>query len=107
MLIKRGKGEYCYKSIRINGQPKSIYLGKSSSPQAREHERKKQEKEEYKDRERQLADLSEVANHAMHTLRLMVRGYLILAGYYERKSEIRKLQEEGLCTTPSSCNSNL
>jgi hypothetical protein len=49
MIIKRGKGEYCYKSVRVNGKPKSLYLGKPSSPKAREFEGNKKEKAAHKD----------------------------------------------------------
>jgi len=94
MLIQKGKKTYCYKSVRIDGKPKSIYLGASSSPQAKEYTKSKEEKKQHRNREEELQRLHEQLEHALKLIKIMERGYLLVAGYYERKSEIRKLQED-------------
>src|SRR5262245_34176313 len=93
MLIQKGKKTYCYKSVRVDGQPKSIYLGTSSSPQAKEYAKSKEEKKQHRNREEELQQLHEALENALKLIKIMERGYLLVAGYYERKSEIRKLQE--------------
>jgi len=93
MRIQKGKKTYCYKSIRIDGKPKSIYLGASSSPQAKAYEQKQEEKKQQQNREEEMQRLNEQLENALKLIKIMERGYLLVAGYYERKSEIRKLQE--------------
>ena len=94
MIVKRGNHGYQYTSIRENGEPKTIYQGKVSSQQLREHEARKEEKKQCKSREEELAQLQTAVDRAMDLIHLMVRGNLLLAGYFERKSELRKLKEE-------------
>ena len=94
MRIQKGKKTYCYKSVRIDGKPKSIYLGASSSPQAKAYEKSKEEKKRQRNREQELEQLNEQLENALKLIKIMERGYLLVAGYYERKSEIRKLQED-------------
>ena len=94
MIIQKGEKTYCYKSIRIDGKPKSIYLGAASSPQAKAYEQSKEEKKRQRNREQELERLNQELEGALRLIKLMERGLLLVAGYYERKSEIRKLQEE-------------
>jgi Tfp pilus assembly protein PilF len=94
MIIQKGEKAYCYKSIRIDGKPKSIYLGASSSPQAKAYEQSKEEKKQQRNREQELAQLHQELENALKIIKITERAYLLLAGFYERKSEIRKLQEE-------------
>ena len=94
MIVQRGKGTYVYKTERVNGTPMTHYLGKSTSPQAKEYAKRKEEKKQQRNREEELQRINEQLEHALKLIKIMERGYLLLAGYYERKSEIRKLQEE-------------
>ena len=94
MIIQKGRSTYCYQSVRVDGKPKSIYLGASSSPQAKAYEQSKEEKKQQRNREEELQQLNQELEGALKLIKIIERGYLIVAGYYERKSEIRKLQEE-------------
>src|SRR5215510_1967270 len=94
MLVQRGKSTYVYNSQRINGKPVTRYIGKNSSPQAKAYEKRKEEQKQESNREQELQRLNEALENALKLIKIMERGYLLVAGYYERKSEIRKLQEE-------------
>jgi hypothetical protein len=94
MLVTRGKSTYAYRTERVNGKPVTRYIGKSSSPQAKEYTKSKEEKKQYRNREEELQQLNEALENALKLIKIMERGYLLVAGYYERKSEIRKLQED-------------
>jgi len=93
MLVQRGNSTYVYNSQRVNGKPVTRYIGKSSSPQAKEYAKSKEEKKQDSDREQKLQQLNEQLESALKLIKIMERGYLLVAGYYQRKSEIRKLQE--------------
>src|SRR5499425_3039637 len=93
MLVERGNSTYVYSTQRVNGQPVTRYIGKSSSPQAQEYAKSKEEKREQRNREEELQRLNETLENALKLIKIMERGYLLVAGFYERKSEIRKLQE--------------
>jgi hypothetical protein len=43
---------------------------------------------------KELQRLNEQLENVLKLIKIMERGYLLVAGYYERKSEIRKLQED-------------
>ena len=94
MLVERGNSTYVYSTQRVNGQPVTRYIGKSSSPQAQEYAKRKEEKKQHRNREEELQQLHEALEHALKLIKIMEKGYLLVAGYYERKSEIRKLQGE-------------
>ena len=94
MIVKRGKHAYRYQSIRENGEPKTLYKGKISCQQLTEHERRKEETQQHRQREQALAQLNQELECALKLIKIAERAYLLLAGYYERKSEIRKLQED-------------
>jgi hypothetical protein len=79
------------KSIRENGEPKTIYQGKLSSQQLREYEAGKEEKKQQRNREAELLQLNEALENALKLIKIMERGYLLVAGYYERKSQLRPL----------------
>ena len=91
MMIQKGTGTYVYSTQRVNGKPVTRYIGKSSSPQAQEYAKSKEEKKQHRNREEELQRLHEALEHALKLIKIMERGYLLLAGYYERKSEIRPL----------------
>ena len=94
MLVQRGNSTYVYNSQRVNGKPVTRYIGKSSSPQAKEYAKSKEEKKQDSDREQKLQQLNEQLECALKLIKIMERGYLLVAGFYQRKSEIRKLQED-------------
>src|SRR5712691_9530008 len=94
MIVKRGKNAYRYQSIRENGEPKTLYKGKISCQQLADHEQRKEKAQQHRRREEELQQLNVELEHALKVIKLIERGYLLVAGYYERKSEIRKLQEE-------------
>jgi hypothetical protein len=98
MIVERGKNSYCYVTKRVNGKPVTTYIGKTTSPQARAYLARKEEKALQQHREQEVSQLQRVVDHAMSALQIMVRAHLLLAGYYERKSEIRQLQEDARCT---------
>jgi hypothetical protein len=94
MLVQRGNNTYVYNSQRVNGKPVTRYIGKSNSPQAKEYTKRKEERKQQRDRQEELQRLHEQLENALKLIKIMERGYLLVAGYYERKSEIRKLQED-------------
>ena len=99
MIVKRGNRGYQYKSIRENGEPKTIYQGKLSSQQLREHEARKEEKQQHRQREQELEKLSQTVDQALSALDMMKRACLLMVGLYERRSEIRTLKGEAICHT--------
>jgi hypothetical protein len=94
MIIQKGRGTYVYSTQRVNGKPVTKYIGKSTSPQARAYEQSQEEQCTRKNREAELARLHQELESALKIIKITERAYLLLAGFYERKSEIRKLQEE-------------
>ncbi|SRR6266851_7788865 len=94
MIVKRGKNAYQYQSSRVNGEVKTVYQRKVSTQQLQEHERGQQERQQHRQREQELQRLNEELETALKMIKITERAYLLLAGFYERKSEIRKLQEE-------------
>jgi hypothetical protein len=93
MLSERGNSTYVYSTQRVNGKPVTRYIGKSSSPQAKEYAKSQEEKKQQRNREEELQQLNEALESALKLIKITERAYLLLAGFYERKSEIRKLQE--------------
>ena len=94
MLVDRGNSTYVYSTQRVNGKPVTRYIGKSSSPQAQEYAQSKEEKKQHRHREEELQQLNQELESALKVIKITERAYLLLAGFYERKSEIRKLQED-------------
>ena len=99
MIVKRGQNSYLYQSIRENGEPKTLYKGKMSSQQLKEQERRKEDAQHHRQREQELQQLHQAVNQALSALAMMKRAQLITIGLYERRSEIRTLQEDALCHT--------
>jgi hypothetical protein len=97
MLVQRGNSTYVYNSQRVNGKPVTRYIGESSSPQAQEYAKGKEEKKQHRHREEELAQLHQAVNQALSALDMMKRAQLLMIGLYTRRSEIRTLQEEALC----------
>ena len=99
MIVKRGKKAYQYTSMRVNGEPKTIYQGKLSSQQLREYEARKEEKQQHRQREQELEKLNQTVDQALSALDMMKRACLLMVGLYERRSEIRTLKGEAICHT--------
>ena len=94
------KREYKYTTITMDGKKQSRYLGKpSSSPEARDHQQKMEQKRKTREREQELDQLNKAVDQALSALSLMTRAQLITIGLFQRRSEIRKVQEEALCHT--------
>ena len=94
MLVERGKSTYIYNTQRVNGKPVTRYIGKSNSPQAKVYAKRKEEKKQHSHKEQELQHLNQELEHVLKMIKIIEHGYLLLTGFYERKSEIRKLQEE-------------
>jgi cell shape-determining protein MreC len=94
MIVKRGAKAYQYQSSRVNGEVKTVYQRTVSVQELHEHEQQKEETQQHRQREQELQHLNEALANALKLIKIMERGYLLVAGYYERKSEIRKLQED-------------
>ena len=96
MIVKRGENAYQYQSSRVNGEVKTVYQRKVSTQELQEHEKRKEEKKTRKRREEEIEQLNREVELALKIIKIMERAYLLLAGFYERKSEIRPLpiQEE-------------
>ena len=94
-MRQKRKDKYCYTTVTVNGKKQSRYLGKpSSSPEARDHQQKMEQKRATKEREQELEELNRELECALKLIKITERAYLLLAGFYERKSELRKLKEE-------------
>src|SRR6266446_7419679 len=91
MIVKRGKNAYQYQSSRINGEVKTVYQRKVSIQELQEHEQRKEETHQHRQREQELQRLNEELENALKLIKIIERGYLLVAGYYERKSELRPL----------------
>jgi len=99
-MRKKRKEKYCYTTVTVDGKKQSRYLGKpSSSPQARDHQQKMEQKRTTREREQDLERLSKAVDQALSALSLMTRAHLITIGLFQRRSEIRTLQGEALCHT--------
>src|SRR5262249_20587004 len=102
MLVERGNSTYVYSTQRVNGKPVTRYIGKSSSPQAKEYAKRKEEKKQHRNREEDLAQLQHAVNQALSALDMMQRAQLLLIGLYTRRSEIRTLKGEAICHTATN-----
>ena len=99
-MRQKRKREYRYTTVTVDGKKKSLYLGKpSSSPQAREQQHKMEKKWTTREREQELDQLNKAVDQALNALSLMTRAQLITIGLFQRRSEIRKLQEDARCHT--------
>ena len=99
-MRQKRKREYRYTTVTVDGKKKALYLGKpSSSPQARDHQHKMEQKRTTRERERELDQLHKAVNQALSALEMMKRAQLLTIGLYIRRSEIRTLQEEAICHT--------
>jgi len=93
MIVKRGKNAYQYQSSRINGEVKTVYQRKVSIQELQEHEQRKEETHQHRQREQEIQRLNEELENALKLIKIMERGYILLAGHYMHKNEVRRLQE--------------
>jgi hypothetical protein len=94
------KKQYCYTtSLRPDGTKKAVYLGKTSSPQGKKHQQKMEEKRTRRDQEETLNQLHAAVDEALKALDMMKHAQLLTIGLYQRRSEIRTLQEDARCHT--------
>jgi hypothetical protein len=88
------KKQYCYTtSLHPDGTKKGVYVGKASSPEGKKHQQKMEEKRLRKEREEELTQLHQAVDQALSALSLMTKVQLIAIGLYQRRAEIRRLQE--------------
>ena len=99
MIVQRGKNAYRYQSIRENGEPKTLYKGKVSTQELREHEQRKEETQQHRQREQELVQLQQALDQVLSALDMMKRAQLLTIGLYTRRAEIRTLQEDAQCHT--------
>ena len=99
MIVKRGAKASQYQSSCVNGEVKTIYQRTVSAQELQEHEKRKKETQQYRQREQDLAQLQQAVNQALSALDMMKRAQLITIGLYQRRSEFRTLQKEVLCHT--------
>jgi hypothetical protein len=102
MIVKRGRHAYQYQSSRINGDVKTVYQGKVSMEELQDHEKRKEEAHQHRQREQDLAQLQQTVNQALRALDMMKRAQLLLIGVYARRSELRTLKGDALCHTTTN-----
>jgi hypothetical protein len=95
MIIQRGKNSYCYRS-RKDG--KKEYLGKVSTPIAltflvAQQQKVVEKAQRNKIRAERDATLQE-ARYLLDLLNIIWRTYVLLQGYYRRKSELRRIPND-------------
>ena len=100
MIVKRGAKAYQYQSSRVNGAVKTIYQRTVSAQELQEHEKRKEETQQYRQREQDLAGLHQAVNQALRALDMMKRAQLLtILGLYTRRSELRTLKGDARCHT--------
>jgi|SRR6266446_4912543 len=99
MIVKRGKNAYQYQSSRVNGEVKTVYQRKVSTQELQEHEKRKEETQQHRQREQELEQLHQAVNQTLSALDMMKRAQLLTIGLFQRRSEIRTLQEDARCHT--------
>src|SRR5215475_16014034 len=73
MIVKRGAKAYQYQSSRVNGEVKTIYQRTVSAQELQEHEKRKEETQQYRQREQELVQLHHAVNQALSALDMMQR----------------------------------
>src|SRR2546427_13059452 len=69
MMIQKGRGTYVYSTQRVNGKPVTRYIGKNSSPQAKEYATRKEEKKQQRNREQELERLNQELEGALKLIK--------------------------------------
>src|SRR5215471_1845708 len=65
MIVKRGKNAYQYQSSRVNGEVKTVSQGTVSTQELQEHEKRKEETHQHRQRVQDLAQLQPSVNQAL------------------------------------------
>jgi hypothetical protein len=99
-------GVYFYRSVRIDGQPRKVYLGTGPAAERQASLESEKRQRHQSEREALLAEQVQVAgaDRALEDLRfftdLLARATLILAGLHEHRGEWRRRRNES--TTQAS-----
>jgi len=99
MVVKRGRNAYQYQSSRVNGEVKTVYQRKVSAEEFRACALQKEKKQQQRNREEELNQINQAVDQVLEALDMMKRAHLLTIGLYQRRSEIRKLQENARCHT--------
>ena len=95
MLVKKGKSVYQYKSIREDGERKTLYQGKLSLKQIQEHHKRKEEQALRKQHQQEIGSLLDALDEVRAVNEWIMRaGLLVNHNYYLCRSEIRRLKHE-------------
>ena len=94
MPVKKGGQFYLYKTVRVDGVPKSIYGGKLSMQQIQEHHQRKEEQALRKQHQQEIASLLDALDEVRAVNELLIRTNLLFNKQYLRHSEIRRLKHE-------------
>src|SRR5439155_21906695 len=94
--LQRGNRRYYYRSRRIDGKPRRIYMGcgQVGELNARLHERERRQRQAedqaWQVERVQLARADAVMNELRTLADLMTRAKLLLSGFYEHHGEWRR-----------------
>lgn len=97
----RHSGLFYYKSQRINGQPRKLYVGRGESAiaQARKDDEARQQRQAERDAllaEQGRPAIADIAMSELHAIAgMLARTTLLLGGFHERKGEWRKRRSRG------------
>jgi hypothetical protein len=94
MLVKKGKSIYQYKSIREDGERKTLYQGKLSPHQIQEYQAKQEEQALRKQLYQEITSLLDEFDKFRAVNELIMRAGLLVNNNYLRRSEIRRLKHE-------------
>jgi hypothetical protein len=89
---KQRGGLYYFKSVRIGGQPRKLYLGKgqTAEKQAQEDNQRRQQRQALLAEQAQLASADAVLQQARTLGKILVAALLVLAGRYHHHGEWRR-----------------
>ena len=93
MLVTKGKSVYQYKSVREeDGGRKTLYEGKLSPQQIKEHHKRKEEQDLRKESQEAINSLRDALDEFRSVTEWVVRAGLLANNHYLRRSEIRSLK---------------
>jgi hypothetical protein len=92
MLVKKGRQVYLYKTVRVDGVPKSVYGGKLSPQQIQEHHKRKEEQALRKQSQQAITSLLDTLDTVRAVNDLIIRAGLLVNNHYLRRSEIRSIK---------------
>ena len=94
MIVKKGGQVYLYKTVRVDGEPKTIYGGKLSKQQIQEHQQRKEEQALRKQHYQEIVSLLDELDEFRVVNALIMRLGLLLNKQYLRRSAIRRFKHE-------------